>query len=130
MKKLLAPIQPTAFFCIGLNYRRHAEEGKNPIPQWPVLFMKNPGAVQNPGDPIVLPTKLKSTQVDYECELAVVIGKTCKNVTKENALDYVLGYTCGNDVSRPRLAEGFWRQPVVPRQDVRHLRPARPGAGD
>src|SRR6478735_9103475 len=99
VKKLLAPIQPAAFFCIGLNYKRHAEEGKNPIPQFPVLFMKNPGAVQNPGDPIVLPTKLKSTQVDYECELAVVIGKTCKNATKENALDYVLGYTCGNDVS-------------------------------
>jgi 2-keto-4-pentenoate hydratase/2-oxohepta-3-ene-1,7-dioic acid hydratase in catechol pathway len=99
VKKLLAPIQPTAFFCIGLNYKKHAEEGKNPIPQFPVLFMKNPGAVQNPGDPIVLPTMLKSTQVDYECELAVVIGKPCKNATKENALDYVLGYTCGNDVS-------------------------------
>lgn len=99
VKKLLAPLQPTAIFCIGLNYKKHAEEGKNPIPQFPVLFMKNPGAVQNPGDAIVLPTKLKSTQVDYECELAVVIGKTCKNATKENALDYVLGYTCGNDVS-------------------------------
>jgi len=99
VKKLLAPIQPTAFFCIGLNYKRHAEEGKNPIPQFPVLFMKNPAAVQNPGDPIVLPRKLQSTQVDYECELAVVIGKPCKNATKENALDYVLGYTCGNDVS-------------------------------
>src|SRR5262245_15973589 len=80
--KLLAPIQPTAFFCIGLNYRKHAEEGKNPIPQYPVLFMKNPGAVNHPGDPIVLPTKLKSTQVDYECELAVVIGKACKNVAR------------------------------------------------
>jgi 2-keto-4-pentenoate hydratase/2-oxohepta-3-ene-1,7-dioic acid hydratase in catechol pathway len=97
--KLLAPIQPTAFLCIGLNYKKHAEEGKNPIPQFPVLFMKNPGAVQNPGDPIILPMKLKSTQVDYECELAVVIGKSCKNATKEKALDYVLGYTCGNDVS-------------------------------
>jgi 2-keto-4-pentenoate hydratase/2-oxohepta-3-ene-1,7-dioic acid hydratase in catechol pathway len=99
VKKLLAPIQPTAILCIGLNYKRHAEEGKNPIPQWPVLFMKSPGAVQNPEDPIVLPRKLASTQVDYECELAVVIGKACKNATKENALDYVLGYTCGNDVS-------------------------------
>jgi 2-keto-4-pentenoate hydratase/2-oxohepta-3-ene-1,7-dioic acid hydratase in catechol pathway len=97
--KVLAPVQPTAILCIGLNYRKHAEEGKSPIPQWPVLFMKSPGAVQNPGDPIVLPTKLKSTQVDYECELAVVIGKRCKNATKESALDYVLGYTCGNDVS-------------------------------
>src|SRR4030095_2966745 len=97
--KILAPIVPTAILCIGLNYKQHAEEGKAPIPKWPVLFMKSPGAVQNPGDPIVLPTKLKSTQVDYECELAVVIGKRCKNATKENALDYVLGYTCGNDVS-------------------------------
>lgn len=99
VKKLLSPVQPTAILCIGLNYRRHAEEGKSPIPKFPVLFMKSPGAVQNPGDPIVLPTKLKSTQVDYECELAVVIGRTCKNVSKTHALDYVLGYTCGNDVS-------------------------------
>jgi 2-keto-4-pentenoate hydratase/2-oxohepta-3-ene-1,7-dioic acid hydratase in catechol pathway len=97
--KILAPIDPRAIFCIGLNYRRHAEEGKAPIPKFPVLFMKSPGAVQNPGDPIVLPTRLKSTQVDYECELAVVIGKKCKNVSKAKALDYVLGYTCGNDVS-------------------------------
>jgi 2-keto-4-pentenoate hydratase/2-oxohepta-3-ene-1,7-dioic acid hydratase in catechol pathway len=98
-KKLLAPIVPTAFLCIGLNYRRHAEEGNAPIPKWPVLFMKSPGAVQNPADPIFLPTRLKSNEVDYECELAVVIGKPCKNVSKERALDYVLGYTCANDVS-------------------------------
>ena len=97
--KLLAPVQPTAILCIGLNYRKHAEEGKAKIPEWPVLFMKSPAAVQNPGDPILLPTKLKSTQVDYECELAVVIGKTCKNVSKADALHYVLGYTCANDVS-------------------------------
>jgi 2-keto-4-pentenoate hydratase/2-oxohepta-3-ene-1,7-dioic acid hydratase in catechol pathway len=97
--KILAPVVPTSILCIGLNYKKHAEEGKAPIPKWPVLFMKSPGAVQNPGDPIQLPTKLKSTQVDYECELAVVIGKTCKNVSKADALKYVLGYTCGNDVS-------------------------------
>lgn len=97
--RLLAPVQPTAILCIGLNYRKHAEEGKAKIPEWPVLFMKSPGAVQNPGEPIVLPTHLKSTQVDYECELAVIIGKSCKNVSKGQALDYVLGYTCGNDVS-------------------------------
>jgi 2-keto-4-pentenoate hydratase/2-oxohepta-3-ene-1,7-dioic acid hydratase in catechol pathway len=97
--KLLAPVAPTAFFCIGLNYRKHAEEGKNPIPQWPVLFMKNPAAVQNPGDPIILPRRLKSSQVDYECELAVVIGRPCKNASRERALEYVLGYTCANDVS-------------------------------
>lgn len=97
--KLLAPIEPTAILCIGLNYRKHAEETKAKIPQFPVLFMKGPAAAQNPGDPIVLPRKLESTKVDFECELAVVIGKKCKNVPREKALDYVLGYTCGNDVS-------------------------------
>jgi 2-keto-4-pentenoate hydratase/2-oxohepta-3-ene-1,7-dioic acid hydratase in catechol pathway len=99
VKKLLAPVAPVAFFCIGLNYRRHAEEGKAPIPQFPVLFMKSPAAVQNPGDPIVLPRHLRSDEVDYECELAVVIGRRCKNISKETALDHVLGYTCANDVS-------------------------------
>jgi 2-keto-4-pentenoate hydratase/2-oxohepta-3-ene-1,7-dioic acid hydratase in catechol pathway len=64
-----------------------------------VLFIKNTAAVQNPGDAIELPVKLPSTKVDYECELAVVIGKRCKNVSRADALDYVLGYTCANDVS-------------------------------
>ena len=97
--KLLAPIVPAAILCIGLNYRKHAEEGGKPIPEFPVLFMKTPAALQHPNDPIVLPRKLRSNTVDYECELAVVIGKKCRNVSKQNALDYVLGYTCGNDVS-------------------------------
>ncbi len=97
--KLLSPVAPTAIVCIGLNYRRHAAEGNAPIPKWPVLFMKTPSAVQNPGDPIELPRKLASAQVDYECELAVVIGRRCKNVSREAALDHVLGYTCANDVS-------------------------------
>ena len=97
--KLLAPVKPAAVLCIGLNYRKHAEEGGADIPENPVLFMKMPSTVQNPGDPILLPTKLKSEAVDYECELAVVIGRDCKNVSKADALDYVLGYTCANDVS-------------------------------
>lgn len=97
--KRLAPIMPTGILCIGLNYRHHAEETGAKIPQFPVLFMKSLGTVQNPGDPIVLPTHLKSDQVDYECELAVVIGKAAKNVSKADALDYVLGYTAANDVS-------------------------------
>ena len=97
--KLLAPVAPTAILCIGLNYRLHAEETNTEIPKYPVLFMKSPTTVQNPGDPIELPTRLKSDKVDYECELVVVIGRTCKNVSREKALDYVLGYTCGNDVS-------------------------------
>ncbi len=97
--KLLAPIVPTNLLCIGLNYRRHAEEGQLPIPEYPVLFMKSTAAVQNPGDPILLPRKLRSDAVDYECELAVVIGRRAKNVDRVDALQYVLGYTCANDVS-------------------------------
>ncbi len=99
VRKLLAPIQPTAILCIGLNYLKHAEEGGRPTPEQPVLFMKSPSTLQNPGDPIELPRRLRSDKVDFECELAVVIGRACKNVKRENALEYVLGYTCANDVS-------------------------------
>ena len=99
VSKLLAPVEPRDIMCIGLNYRKHAAEGGQAIPEFPVLFMKNSGTVQNPGDPIVLPRKLVSNAVDYECELAIVIGKPCHNVSKAEALDYVLGYTCANDVS-------------------------------
>jgi 2-keto-4-pentenoate hydratase/2-oxohepta-3-ene-1,7-dioic acid hydratase in catechol pathway len=97
--KTLAPLVPAAIICIGLNYRQHAEESGAPLPAFPVVFMKSPGAVQNPGDPIELPVHLRSDEVDYECELAVVIGRRAKNVPKEKALDYVLGYTAANDVS-------------------------------
>ncbi len=97
--KLLAPVAPVYLPCIGLNYKKHAEEGKQALPPHPVLFVKNPAATQNPGDPIELPVKLASNSVDYECELAVVIGKKAKNVSKADALKYVLGYTCANDVS-------------------------------
>ncbi len=97
--KLLAPLKPVNIFCIGLNYRRHADETGARIPSFPVLFMKGINAVQNPDDPILLPSHLASSQVDYECELVVVIGRRCKNVRAADALHYVLGYTCGNDVS-------------------------------
>ena len=97
--RLLAPVAPPAVLCIGLNYRRHAEEAGAPIPDHPVVFMKMPSSVQDPGGAIVLPRTLRSDQVDYECELAVVIGRRCRNVSRRVALDYVLGYTCGNDVS-------------------------------
>lgn len=97
--ELLAPVQPTAILCIGLNYRHHAAESGAPIPEFPVLFMKSPAATQDPGKPILLPRGLRSDEVDYEAELAVVIGKQCKSVPKERALEYVLGYTCANDVS-------------------------------
>jgi len=97
--KLLAPIEPRAILCIGLNYKRHAAESHLAAPQFPVLFVKGVNALQNPGDPILIPTHLRSDEVDYECELAVIIGRPCKNVSRAKALDYVLGYTCANDVS-------------------------------
>jgi 2-keto-4-pentenoate hydratase/2-oxohepta-3-ene-1,7-dioic acid hydratase in catechol pathway len=97
--RLLAPVSPVSILCIGLNYRAHAEETGQPIPQFPVLFMKQPAAIQDPEGPIVLPEKLRSTQVDFEGELVVVIGRRCKNVEAADAHHYILGYTCGNDVS-------------------------------
>ena len=99
LAKLLAPVEPRDIICIGLNYRKHAEEGKAAIPEYPVVFMKNCGSLQHPDDPIVLPRRLLSEKVDYECELAVIIGRQCQNVSRAEALQYVFGYTCANDVS-------------------------------
>jgi len=101
--KLLAPIQPSAILCIGLNYAQHASETNTALPQYPVLFMKNPAALNHPGEPILLPRScLDPLQVDFEVELAVVIGRAAKNVSAARALDHVLGYTIGNDVSARR----------------------------
>jgi 2-keto-4-pentenoate hydratase/2-oxohepta-3-ene-1,7-dioic acid hydratase in catechol pathway len=97
--KLLAPVVPSAILCIGLNYKKHAAESNSPLPKFPVLFVKSAGAVQDPEGTIFLPRRLRSDKVDYEAELAVVIGRAAKNVSREKALDYVLGYTCANDVS-------------------------------
>ena len=110
--KLLAPIAPTQILCIGLNYRKHAEETGGKFPERPILFVKGVNTLAHPGDPIELPRALRSDSVDYECELAVVIGKATKNVSAENALDHVLGYTCANDVSardhQIKLGGGQW----------------------
>ncbi|HTO02649.1 MAG TPA: fumarylacetoacetate hydrolase family protein [Opitutus sp.] len=97
--RIQAPVAPVAILGIGLNYRRHADESGARIPEYPVLFSKPVTALQHPGEPILIPTALPSQEVDYECELAVVIGRRCKNVKRGEALDYVLGYTCANDVS-------------------------------
>ena len=99
VQKILAPIAPVAILCIGLNYKHHAAESGMKAPELPILFVKGTNTVQHPGEPIEIPTHFASGEVDYECELAVVIGKPCKNVSREQALDYVLGYTCANDVS-------------------------------
>ncbi len=95
--KLLAPFVPVDILCIGLNYREHAKESNSEIPKNPMLFIKASNTLNNPADPIPMPRLTK--EVDYECELAVVIGKTAKDVSRERALDYVLGYTAANDVS-------------------------------
>ena len=97
--KLLAPVMPANIYCIGLNYREHAAESGLEPPERPVVFMKPNSALAHPGDPIRLPACRNDEEVDYECELAVVIGKTARDVAAANALDYVLGYTCGHDVS-------------------------------
>ncbi|WP_295880293.1 fumarylacetoacetate hydrolase family protein [uncultured Thiohalocapsa sp.] len=101
--RLLPPVQPVNIFCIGLNYRAHAQETGAAIPEHPVVFMKPTTAVIGPEDPIPLPAACAhGPEVDYEAELAVVIGRKARNLTVAQALDYVLGYTCANDVSARR----------------------------
>ena len=97
--QLLSPVEPTAVYCIGLNYRAHAAEVGAKIPTHPVLFIKTANTVIGHGNVVERPDRAGSTKLDYECELAVVIGKECKNVPAEQALDYVAGYTCANDIS-------------------------------
>jgi len=96
--RLLAPAEPTKIVAVGLNYKAHAAEFGKPLPDVPLLFMKPSTAVIGPGDGIVYPSHM-SHRVDYEGELAVVIGRTTKGVTKEGAPDCILGYTCINDVT-------------------------------
>lgn len=106
--RVLAPLDPVNIHCIGLNYRRHADESNMAYPERPVLFLKPTTTVIGPNDPIVLPAE--STEVDYECELAVVIGKAARDVSEDDALDYVLGYTAANDVSARDWQLRFDRQ--------------------
>jgi 2-keto-4-pentenoate hydratase/2-oxohepta-3-ene-1,7-dioic acid hydratase in catechol pathway len=96
--RLLAPVQPPNILAIGLNYRSHAIESGMEMPKAPVLFLKPSTAAIGPEQPIVLPA-MAPGEVDYEAELVIVIGTPAHNVPEGNALDYVLGYTCGNDVS-------------------------------
>jgi len=98
IKKLLAPVEPPNVIAIGLNYRDHAEESGMKIPDHPLVFLKLTTSVIGSEDAIVLPDGAPD-QVDYEAELVVIIGKRCKNVSPEHVNDYILGYTCGNDVS-------------------------------
>ncbi|MBW7882997.1 MAG: fumarylacetoacetate hydrolase family protein [Caldilineaceae bacterium] len=96
--KLKAPIpRPGKIICIGLNYRDHAAESNQPVPEFPTVFAKYANVVVGPGEAIVLPKVTE--QIDYEAEFAVVIGRTAKDVREEDALDYVAGYVPFNDVS-------------------------------
>lgn len=94
---LCAPCMPSKIVAVGLNYRAHAAELQMPIPEEPLLFLKPPSALIGHGDMIVLPSM--SHRVDYEGELAVVIGKQCRHITPEDAPKVILGYTCCNDVT-------------------------------
>ena len=96
--RLCAPIpRPPKIICLGRNYRDHIEEQDAETPEKPLLFSKAPSAVTDPGDPIVIPRG--STKVDFEGELAFVMGKTVKNPTAEEAEAAIFGYTCLNDVT-------------------------------
>jgi len=99
VETVLAPVQPTAIYCVAVNYRAHGVEFGSKPTEYPTIFMKAPSSVIGPGEKIQCPRGLRSDKVDYEGELAVVIGRTCKNVSVEQALDYVWGYTCANDVT-------------------------------
>jgi 2-keto-4-pentenoate hydratase/2-oxohepta-3-ene-1,7-dioic acid hydratase in catechol pathway len=106
--KLLSPCLPSKIVCLGLNYRSHIEEMKLPMPPVPLIFLKPSTAVIGPDDRIILPRIWK--RIDYEGELGVVIGKEAKDVPEDEAKEYVLGYTCVNDVSdrHAQAADGQW----------------------
>jgi 2-keto-4-pentenoate hydratase/2-oxohepta-3-ene-1,7-dioic acid hydratase in catechol pathway len=106
--RLLAPSLPTKIVCLGLNYVLHAAEGNFKLPSEPLIFLKPPSSLIGPEDNIIYPGM--SERVDYEGELAVVIGKKASHVSAETALDYVLGFTCFNDVTARDLQtrDGQW----------------------
>ena len=106
--RLLSPCLPSKIVALGLNYREHAHELGLELPEEPLIFLKPSTCVIGPGDPIVCPTSVQ--RVDYEAELAIVIGKVAKAVPQEKAADHILGYTCFNDVTARDLQkkDGQW----------------------
>jgi 2-keto-4-pentenoate hydratase/2-oxohepta-3-ene-1,7-dioic acid hydratase in catechol pathway len=120
----LIDIEPSKIVAVGLNYREHVTESKVfdlkqlEVPSEPVLFAKTPNVLVGPGEPIVIPAfladyRFSEPRVDHEAELAVIISKKCKNVAEKDALDFVFGYTCFNDVSQRNVqkmdASGWFR---------------------
>ncbi len=108
--RLMAPVEPSKIVCVGLNYRAHvtASFSADKPPESPLLFLKPPSAIIGPGEGIVLPSQ--SERVDYEAELGVVIGKTASKIKIEDAEQYILGFTCVNDVTARDLQkkDGQW----------------------
>ena len=106
--RLLAPVLPSKVVAIGKNYAEHASEMGGDVPEQPLIFLKPSTAVAGPGDDIAYPAS--SQRVDYEGELAVVIGRLCRDVPVERAAEVILGYTCGNDVTArdQQKADGQW----------------------
>jgi 2-keto-4-pentenoate hydratase/2-oxohepta-3-ene-1,7-dioic acid hydratase in catechol pathway len=102
ISKLLPPLSKSevgTIRCIGLNYRKHAAEMNLELPSHPTLFFKPSTCLGAPNAPLVIPFQATDAQADYEAELAIIIGRSAKNVSKEDAMSYVLGYTCSNDVT-------------------------------
>ncbi|MEX1162369.1 MAG: fumarylacetoacetate hydrolase family protein [Nitriliruptor sp.] len=95
--RLLAPVEPRTVMCVGRNYKAHAEEFGNEVPERPILFMKPPSSVIGPGEQIVYPPQ--SQRVDPEAELVAVIGKRAHQVSRADAMEFIGGFTCGNDVT-------------------------------
>jgi 2-keto-4-pentenoate hydratase/2-oxohepta-3-ene-1,7-dioic acid hydratase in catechol pathway len=95
--KVLPPVAPSKLLAIGLNYADHAKESGKPVPDVPLMWLKAPSAIIAQGEAVQV--AYPDHQTDYEAELTVVIGRRCKGATAENALDYVLGYTNGQDIS-------------------------------
>ncbi len=106
--QFLPPVRPRSFLCVGLNYRDHAAESKMALPKVPLLFAKTANAISAHNNTVVIPPN--SSQLDFEAELAVVIGKKCRYVRSDEAYNFIAGYTCANDVSARdmQFSDGQW----------------------
>ncbi|MHC1698632.1 MAG: fumarylacetoacetate hydrolase family protein [Geobacteraceae bacterium] len=106
---LLPPVDPPNIICLGLNYREHVVETGHSLPDEPLVFLKATTALCGPGDPIILPAHFPD-KIDYEAELAIVIGKRARNIPEDKANDVILGYTAANDISNRavQFTDGQW----------------------
>jgi 2-keto-4-pentenoate hydratase/2-oxohepta-3-ene-1,7-dioic acid hydratase in catechol pathway len=106
--RLLAPVVPSKIVCVGRNYREHAAEFDNPVPEEPLLFLKPPSSIVGPGAEVVYPAL--SSRVDHEAELVAVVGRSAHRVERSEASSVIGGYTCGNDVTARDIqrADGQW----------------------